>query len=268
MLMFNGKEAKVIESCKKCGKPNKIETYFLDKLRIIPYPCDCTEEEENTKRENEEERKKSMVAEHLRRRCFENNVFKSYTFDRDDRRDPEASDTSMTYAEKFDTLREEGTGLIFRGNVGCGKTFLASCIANYLINAGRSCLFVNTFEILHKLKFEKLQECSALSNDLNSCDLLILDDFVDHNTCANYSNDLYYLINYRFSRNLPTIITSNYEINETKYLTSNVVVQAFISRIVGSCVPVTIVGDDRRSKNTLKLPKFKLINCKRSNYTT
>lgn len=263
MLTINGEKVKVLEVCERCGKPNKVETYLFGKFRTIPYPCDCAEDEENTKRENEEERKKAMAADQLRLRCFENSIFRSATFDRDDRRDPKASDCSFTYAENFDDYRSEGIGILFQGAIGCGKTFLASCVANHLINSGRSCLFVNMIEMLYKLKYESLKECSELFKRLTTCDLLIIDDFISLNKCVKYSTNIYHLINYRYSRNFPIIITTNYDIDDSNFVVPDALVQGFTSRIISSCMPVIISGGNRRNRNLNITAKFKVINCKR-----
>jgi len=40
---------------------------------------------------------------------------------------------TKNYVEKFDEIYENNIGLILTGNVGCGKTYLASAIANALL---------------------------------------------------------------------------------------------------------------------------------------
>ena len=57
-----------------------------------------------------------------------------YTFAWDDRKHPKVSDACKRYVECWDEMKENNIWVLFYGSVGTGKSFLASCIGNALLD--------------------------------------------------------------------------------------------------------------------------------------
>lgn len=113
-------------------------------------------------------------------------------------------------------------GLIFTGQVGSGKTFLACCIANALLEQGKKLLFVVVPDLLDKIRstFDGQRQGGADLTEQNLTDaareipLLFLDDLGAHNYTDWTKNKLYSILNYRLNQCLPTIITTNISLED------------------------------------------------------
>lgn len=117
---------------------------------------------------------------------------------------------------------EEGNyrlkGLFFCGSVGSGKTFLASCIANRLLANSIEVLFAVVPDLLDNIKATYDDKTDFHEREINvinkakNIPILILDDLGSHNYTNWSRNKIFSIINHRVNYNLPTIITSNEEL--------------------------------------------------------
>lgn len=109
--------------------------------------------------------------------------------------------------------------LLLVGEVGCGKTHLAAAAANSLIEQGGDALFLVVPEFLDQLRHsyrrenEGLDEAEIIARTYN-VPLLILDDLGAHNYSEWVCNKLFTIINHRYNRNLPCVITTNLDLPE------------------------------------------------------
>lgn len=144
-------------------------------------------------------------------------------------------------------LKDPNTdGLLFTGQVGSGKTFLASCIANSLIKEGQALLFVVVPDLLDQLKatydFGKgtgeITEFDLLDT-ARQVPLLILDDLGAHNYTEWTRNKIYSIINYRLNHRLPVIVTTNIILEDLEeYLGERTT-----SRLLEMCRPYRLLID-------------------------
>ncbi len=106
--------------------------------------------------------------------------------------------------------------LVLRGGYGCGKTHLAAAIANYRMARGYSVLFVNTPDLLDHLR-AAFSPASPVSfderfNQVRNAPLLILDDLGSQSNSEWAQEKLYQIFNHRYNLKLPTVITTNQEL--------------------------------------------------------
>lgn len=151
------------------------------------------------------------------------------------------------FIRNFDTQVDN---LILVGNPGVGKTFMANCIANELLNSGHTVIYLTAFQLFdlfEKLKFnnnDNTTDFQAQFDYILDCDLLIIDDLGTelNNTFVNVQ--LYLCINERYLREKSTIISTNYNINDIKNMYS----ERIYSRIVSNYTFLKIIGEDIRFK--------------------
>ncbi len=134
----------------------------------------------------------------------------------------QSANQSLQAAKLFTELVIAGEmpkGLYLYGNVGSGKTLLASCIANQLIESRQEVLFVSIPDLLDELKDTfngRTGNELALMNRVRKAKTLIMDDLGAHMYTDWTAGRIYNIINYRASHNLSTIITSNLTVDELR----------------------------------------------------
>jgi DNA replication protein DnaC len=106
--------------------------------------------------------------------------------------------------------------LILKGGYGCGKTHLAAAIANYRLSMGHTALFVSTPDLLDHLRasFGPSSETSydQRFEQVRNASMLILDDLGSQSNSDWAQEKLYQIFNYRYNNQLPTIVTTNEEL--------------------------------------------------------
>lgn len=124
-----------------------------------------------------------------------------------------ALQVASEYASGFQHAMDKGRSLIFVGNVGSGKTHLATGIAHEVMSQGYSALFstvmgaVRTVKDTYRRDSEKTESDAIM--DLIRPDLLILDEIgVQFGTDAE-KLILFEIINGRYEHMKPTILLSN-----------------------------------------------------------
>jgi len=102
--------------------------------------------------------------------------------------------------------------LVLIGPYGCGKTHLAAAIANFAIDNGVPTMFAAVPDLLDWLRFS--YENTAVKfedrfDEIRNVNLLILDDLGTQNATNWAREKLFQIINHRYIRQLPTVITTN-----------------------------------------------------------
>ncbi len=122
------------------------------------------------------------------------------------------------YDVAFQFAEEPRGWLLFKGGFGAGKTHLAAAIANYRLQLGQPALFIVVPDLLDYLR-ATYSPNSAVAYDerfesLRGAPLLILDDYGSHSATPWAQEKLFQLLNFRYNAQLPTIITTNQELEE------------------------------------------------------
>jgi len=156
-----------------------------------------------------------------------------------------------SFIRHFDERHEN---LLFIGNTGVGKTFLANCIAKELLDRGYTVIYLTAFrlfDILEKYKFGREEEDSLIASDqfdyILDCDLLIIDDLGTELNNSFTTSQLYLIINERLLRQKSTLISTNLSLDNllTNYS------ERIYSRIISNYSIRRIVGDDIRLRKAL-----------------
>ena len=121
--------------CGKCHKPK--EAYFpegkaLFRLDRHPAECDCQRAAREEREAAEQRRRHLDTVEELKRRGFTDPTMRDWTFENDNGRNPQAG-IARRYVEHWEDMRADNIGCLFWGGVGTGKSYLAGCIANALM---------------------------------------------------------------------------------------------------------------------------------------
>lgn len=168
------------------------------------FPCECKLREMDERDSAELQRLSNLEG------------LSSQTFESFDRTVPgvlDAFNAARSYA------KDPHGWLLLMGNYGCGKTHLAAAIANEAMRKKKmKVLFANTPDLLDHLRatygpssevgYDKLFEA------VRAVPLLIIDDLGTENATGWAREKLYQIINHRYNFQLPTVITTNHDLDD------------------------------------------------------
>lgn len=231
--------------CGVCGAPKQAK-FTLSDGRVVTPPCMCRCQVAAQKREETREaaqRKQAEVAR-LRSLAFSDKALRRYTFIHDNNPESQESRIARNYVKHFSDFSKSGKGLLFFGNVGIGKTFYASCIANALVDECVSVVVTNFSRIATRMQssFNGRQE---YMDNLAQCGLLVIDDFAMERDTEFMHEIIYDVIDGRYRSGNPLVMTTNIAKDELNN-PSDLFRRRVFSRVLGMCVPVRFVGTDRR----------------------
>lgn len=235
--------------CGKCNSPKQCEIRLSGRV-LRPYClCECEAKAVKLQQDSEKAENLKEEIERTRKSGFPDPELMQWTFAIDDRANEKASDISLRYCTHFLSMKEKGKGILFLGNCGTGKTFLAACIANELINQGFSVLMTN-FSRLVNIIFGLKEGKQNYIDSLNSYDLLIIDDLGVERQSEYVAEIVQNIVDSRYRAGLPLIITTNLTPKDFSAESSDIAKSRLYSRISEMCLPVVVSGVDRRKKNS------------------
>lgn len=149
---------------------------------------------------------------------------------------------AMNFAEKFEQTYEN---FLIMGNAGTGKTFITSCIANRVLERGKTVYYQTAFrlfEIFENAKFGKTDDAAEVVRYVHDVDLLIIDDLGTEFTTQFTLAALFEIINSRIISQKSTVISTNLDFEEISERYS----QRIASRFVGNYQLLQTAGKDLR----------------------
>ena len=134
---------------------------------------------------------------------------REYTFTNDLGYNPRQMEMAKVYVENWEDMLRDSAGIYFWGDVGTGKTFIAGCIANALLDKGVPVMMTNFTRLLNKLTDMYSGDRNAYIDSLNQFQLLIIDDLgIERNT--EFSREqVFNIVDSRYRSQLPMIFTTN-----------------------------------------------------------
>lgn len=235
--------------CHKCNTPKQKRLNLLGHERIVFVMCEC----EVDKSRREEAAVKARLAQQEisrnRREAFPKAEMENWRFENDDMSDARTSNAMRAYVDNFDKMYKQGKGLILYGRCGSGKTFAAACVANALLDRGRSVL-VTQFSRIGTTLSDLRDGKQAYLDSLNKYPLLILDDLGTQRDTEYMNEIVYTIIDARYRANLPMIITTNMSGEDLKN-PKDIAEQRVFNRILERCFPIEVNGPDRRRRKII-----------------
>ena len=150
-------------------------------------------------------------------------------------------------------IKNPRQSLYISGGAGTGKTFLAAILAQELMKAGKSVLFVDVPTLLDNLRktFNKSSDSDTTLDEmmkaLSTADVLILDDMGVENPTAWVAERVYLIVNDRYNTDKPVIVTSNLSLGALiNRFADEITGTRIVSRLQQMCKLAEITGSDRR----------------------
>ena len=180
----------------------------------------------------------------LKSLCFEDHALYSWTFDKDNGKNP-VMKVARDYVSKWSDFASKNAGLVLWGDVGTGKTFFAACIANALVEQNVSVKMTNFSTILNDLFAES--DKNKYLDRLNDHNLLIIDDLGIERGTEYALEQVYNVIDTRYKSGKPLIVTTNLTLDELK-APADIPHKRIYDRVLGMCVPVMFNGVNFRKE--------------------
>lgn len=234
--------------CFTCGTARQTKINVFGKERVVTCLCRCEAE----KRDAVERRAIADAIELNRLKCFRHKRQHTYTFENDDGGKPNLTRFCKRYVENFGKNFKQGKGILLTGSYGTGKSYMAACIANALIDSGKRVLYTDFPTLCMNLGNEFTGEKAENLNLLNSYSLLVLDDLGVERETPSMVENVYSVINGRYESGKPMIITTNLTIEELRNTKSQSLARIY-DRVLERSYVISLDGESRRQANTDRL---------------
>ena len=229
--------------CGVCGEPK--EAFFEGGFLLggkdrHPVQCRCQREEHAKQEAEYREQQHRHTVFRLRQQGFQNPIMRKWTFDAAPIR-TERLEQCRRYAERWDAVASQNAGLLFWGDVGTGKSYLAACIANALIEKEVPVCMTNLAAVIdHDFegRTEYIQKLCAYP-------LLILDDFGMERDTKFGLETVYQVIDGRYLSGKPLIVTTNLTLQELKHPQDTDRARVY-DRVLSMTTPVLFSGPSLR----------------------
>jgi len=230
--------------CGKCHTKKQKKISFLGVERVVGCLCRCAAEEMEREREKHRAEEELLHIRQMKSAGLQDSTFFDYTFANCDETHP-CAQYARRYVGDFAEFQKNGQGLLFWGNVGTGKTFLAGCIANALMEKNIPVLMTSFPKLLNALGGLYSGEKNEYLKSLNQYRLLIIDDLGVERDTPYVMETVYLVIDERYKSGKPFIITTNLSLEELRN-PADLEHGRIYDRIMERCVPVAFSGKNYR----------------------
>ena len=238
--------------CGKCHAPK--EMFFAKDIVLMgknrhPVECVCCK----ARREQQEaillRQKHRDLVRRLKAEGFSDTAMLNWTFENDNGRAPQMH-YARRYVEQWQTMHTENLGLLLWGGVGTGKSFLAGCIANALMEREVPVRMTSFSRIMNELN-NSFSGRNEVVDRLCRYPLLIIDDFGMERGTEYALEQVYNIVDSRYRSQKPLIVTTNLTLDEIRHPQDTVHARIY-DRILEMCVPVSCIGASLRKENAQK----------------
>ena len=236
--------------CGRCGTPKQVLMSLpaltgTDKPRPLPVACKCQQEAD--KKAADEQRAaefKNGLETRWRMDGFHDSTYLKPKFSNDDGANPKLTAVCKKYADRWPEMLENGMGLLFYGGVGSGKSFLADCVCNALLEQQVKVCTTSFPRVLNVL--QTLMDRQKALDRLAQYQCVLLDDFGAERGTEFAQEQLFAVVDARYRAKRPTIITTNLSLHDLES-PQNLSYSRIFDRLLELCpIRLCVSGPSRR----------------------
>ena len=230
--------------CTVCKEP--VEAFYpkgsLLEMRMHHRQCACERKAYAEEAQYYKEKEHRELIARNKKICFEEKEMEGFTFQNIDR-DSGVIRIAEEYVANWEKMKQNHMGYLFWGPVGTGKSYLAACIANALLEQEVTVKMTNFNTILNDLF--AVEDKTEYIRSLNGYELLIIDDLGVERNSEYALENIFSVIDWRYRSGRPLITTTNLPLVQLKQETK-IEKKRIYDRILERCIPVKIDGVSRR----------------------
>lgn len=236
--------------CGRCNAPKQVLMSLpaltgTDKPQPLPVACKC-QQEADKKEESEQQAAdfKNGIETRWRIDGFHDPTYLKPTFTDDDGANPKLSAVCKRYVDNWPQMYQNGMGILLYGGVGGGKTFLAGCTCNALLERQVRICATSFPRVLNVLQTSMDKQKSL--DRLAQYQCVLLDDFGVERGTEYAQEQLFAVIDARYRAKRPTIITTNLSLHDLEN-PQNLSYSRIFDRLLELCpVRLCVSGPSRR----------------------
>ena len=133
-------------------------------------------------------------------------------------------------------------------NVGTGKSFIAGCIANALLDKGVPVIMTNFARLLNKLTDMYTGDRNEYIDSFKRYPLMIIDDLGIERNSEFAREQVFNIIDSRYRSQLPMIVTTNLSLKKLKH-PEDMARARIYERVLERCMPVRVNDQNIRDLN-------------------
>lgn len=233
--------------CKHCNSPRQKELNLGDRKLKVRCLCICEAVKQEMTKDAARRQERGDRITQYRSVGLAEKALRRCTFENDLGYNPEIG-KAKKYVEHWDEMQRDSTGLLFWGDVGTGKTFIAACIANALIDQGVPVMMTNFSRVLSDLPGLFSGDRNRYIDSFKRYPLLIIDDLGVERSSEFALEQVFNIVDGRYRAKLPLIVTTNLTLQELKNPDSLAKARIY-DRVLERCVPVRINNRNIRQEN-------------------
>lgn len=234
--------------CSKCRTARQKRIAFAGKMIEPRCMCAC---QTAAYEQQEQERKHREFLDRVEKNRsvgLTDPVLRKHTFENDLGYNPKQMDMAKQFVRHWDEFKKDSMGLLLWGPVGTGKSFIAGCIANALLDQGVPVMMTNFARLLNKLTDMYAGDRNAYIDSFNSFPLLIIDDLGVERNSEFAREQVFSVIDSRYRSQLPLIVTTNLTPEQMRN-PEDLARARIYDRVLERCTPIRVDGQNIRKQN-------------------
>ena len=234
--------------CSKCHTPRQKRIEVAG--RTIEPRCMCACQTEDCDRREQERKHREFLDIVAKNRSIglPDSSLRKHTFENDLGYNPKQMRMAKRYVQHWEELRKNATGLLLWGDVGTGKSFIAGCIANALLDKGVPVIMTNFARLLNKLTDMYAGDRNAYIDSFKRYPLMIIDDLGVERNSEFAREQVFSVIDSRYRSELPMIVTTNLTLEELQH-PEDLSRSRIYDRILERCLPIRVNDQNIRELN-------------------
>ena len=234
--------------CSKCHTPRQKRLEVSGKTIEPRCMCACQTEDYDRREQERKHREFLDLVAKNRSIGLPDPGLRKHTFENDLGYNPKQIRMAKRYVQHWEKMQKNSTGLLLWGDVGTGKSFIAGCIANALLDKGVPVIMTNFARLLNKLTDMYAGDRNAYTDSFKRYPLMIIDDLGVERNSEFAREQVFSVIDSRYRSELPMIVTTNLTLEELQH-PEDLSRSRIYDRILERCLPIRVNEQNIRELN-------------------